>query len=67
MGILDQLKGAGDMLKGMDPEQIKELLEKAKDSKDMMQTFVREEVEKIIKDMNLVSREEVEKMIAASK
>ena len=67
MGILDQLKGAGDMLKGMDPEQIKELLEKAKDSKDMMQTFVREEVEKIIKDMNLVSRGEVEKMIAASK
>jgi BMFP domain-containing protein YqiC len=67
MGILDQLKGAGDMLKGMDPEQIKELLEKAKDSKDMMQTFVREEVEKIIKDMNLVSREEVEKMIAVSK
>lgn len=67
MGILDQLKGAGDMLKGMDPEQIKELLEKAKDSKDMMQSFVREEVEKVIKDKNLISRDEVEKMIAANK
>lgn len=67
MGILNQLKGAGDMLKGMSPEQIKELMEKAKESRNMMEDIIKEEVEKTIRARNLVSREEVEKMIAASK
>lgn len=65
MGILNQLKGAGDMLKGMSPEQIKELMEKAKESRGMMEDLIREEVEKVIRDRNLVTREEVERMITA--
>ncbi len=67
MGILDQLKGAGDMLKGLSPDQIRDLMEKAKESKHMMESMIKEEVEKMIKQRGLVSREEVEKMIAASK
>ena len=64
MGILDQLKGAGDMLKGMNPDQIKDLLEKAKESKGMMDTFIAEAVEKEIALRGLVSRDEVARMIA---
>lgn len=67
MGVLDQLRGAGDLLKGMSPEQIKELMEKAKESRGMMEDLIKEEVEKAIRAKNLVSREEVERMIAAAK
>lgn len=67
MGILNQLKGAGDMLKGMSPEQIRELMEKAKESKAMMEDLIRDEVEKAIREKDLVSREEVERLIAASR
>lgn len=63
MGILDQLKGAGDMLKGMSPDQIKELMEKAKESQHMMQSYIRDEVERIIKERDLVSRDEVRRML----
>lgn len=63
MGILDQLKGAGEMLKGMSPDQIKELMEKAKESQHMMQSYIKEEVERIIKERDLVSRKDVERMI----
>lgn len=66
MSIFGQLKGAGDVLKGMSPDQIKELLDKAKESKHLMDEAVREQVEKIIAERNLVSREEVERMIAAA-
>lgn len=55
------------MLKGMDPSQIKDLLEKAKESKHMMEKYIREEVERMIAERQLVSREEVQKMIDASK
>jgi ferritin-like protein len=67
MSIFGQLKGAQEMLKGMSPDQIKDLLEKAKESKGMMEDVIREEVEKAIKARNLVSREEVERMIRESK
>ncbi len=67
MSIFGQLKGAGDMLKGMSPEQIRQLMEQAKESKSMMEQVIREEVEKAIREKGLVSREEVERMIAASK
>ncbi len=67
MSIFGQLKGAQEMLKGMSPDQIKDLLEKAKESKGMMEEVIREEVEKAIRARNLVSREEVERMIRESK
>lgn len=67
MGIFDQLKGAGEMLKGMSPDQIKDLMEKAKESKHMMEQMVRDEVEKIIRERDLISRAEVQRMIQESK
>lgn len=67
MGILDNFRGAQEMMKGMSPDQIKDLLEKAKESKGMMESFIKEEVERMIKERGLVTREEVAKMIADSK
>jgi len=63
MGVFDQLRGAGEMLKGMNPDQIKDLLDKAKESKNMMEQFINDEVQRIIKEKQLVSREEVATMI----
>ena len=51
------------MLKGMSPDQIQKILEQAKESKAMMENVIKEQVEKMIKDRNLVSKEEVERMI----
>lgn len=67
MSIFGQLKGAQEMLKGMSPEQISDLLEKAKESKSLMEDAIKEQVERIIKERQLVSREEVAKMISESK
>lgn len=64
MGMFDQLRGAGEMLKGMDPTQIKDLLEKAKESKGMMEQFIKDEVQRMIREEQLVTRAEVATMIA---
>ena len=70
MSILDNLKGlkgAQDMLKGMSPEQVKQLMQQAQESKGMMENLIREEVEKAIREKGLVSRAEVERMIKESR
>lgn len=67
MSIFGQLKGAQEMLKGMSPDQIKDLLEKAKEQQGMIEEVIRKEVDKIVKERGLVSREEVERMIRDAK
>jgi len=67
MSIFGQLKGAQEMLKGMSPEQIKDLMQQAKESQGMMEDIVRKEVDKAVQAKGLVSREEVEKMIAEAR
>ncbi|MDD4761694.1 MAG: hypothetical protein PHZ25_01575 [Candidatus Pacebacteria bacterium] len=63
MGIFDQFKMAGDLMKNMNPGQIKELMEQAKESQKMLDSQIRKIVEEEIKNRNLISKEEVEKII----
>ena len=63
MGIFDQIKAAQDMMKNMSPDQIKEMMEQAKQSQKMLEDMVQKAVEKAIKDRDLVSRDEVSRMI----
>ena len=67
MGMFDQMKAAGGMLKGMDPGQIKDLMSQAKESQKMMNDHIDKAVAKIIKEKDLVSRDEIKKMIEESK
>ncbi|OGY58976.1 MAG: hypothetical protein A3H06_00960 [Candidatus Colwellbacteria bacterium RIFCSPLOWO2_12_FULL_44_13] len=63
MGMFDQFKAASEMMKGMSPEQIKELMDQAKGAKDMMREEIKKGVEEEIKKREFISREEVQKMI----
>lgn len=63
MGIFDQLKMASSMFKNMSPEQIQELMARAKDSQRLLEEQIKKVVDEEIKKRGLVSREEVEKMI----
>ncbi len=63
MGIFDQFKAASDMLKGMSPEQIKNLMEQAKEQKTLMEDTIRKSVEEEIKKRGLISRDEVLKIL----
>ena len=46
MGMFDQMKAAGGMLKGMDPGQIKDLMSQAKESQKMMNDHIDKAVAK---------------------
>ena len=63
MGIFDQFKQASEMLKGMSPEQIKDMMAQAKEQKVMMEEVIRKGVEEEIKKRNLISKEEVLKLL----
>jgi sialic acid synthase SpsE len=63
MGIFDQFKMAGDLMKNMNPGQIKELMEQAKESQRMLDSQIRKIVEEEIKSRGLISKSEVEKMV----
>lgn len=63
MGIFDQFKMAGDLMKNMNPGQLKELMEQAKESQKMLDSQIRKIVEEEIKNRGLVSKSEVEKML----
>ncbi len=62
--MFDQMKMAKKMMAGMSADDIKDLMKQARDSKKMLEEQIRNEVDKRIKEMNLVSRDEVAQMIA---
>ncbi len=62
MGMLDQFKMASEMMKGMSPDQIKEMMQQAQESKKMIEDIVRKIVAEEVEKRGLVSRSEVEKM-----
>jgi hypothetical protein len=64
MGMFDNLKMASEMMKNMSPEQIEKLMKQAEESKKMLEDTVRKTVDEEIKKRNLVSREEVARMLA---
>ncbi|MFH1188433.1 MAG: hypothetical protein V1652_01140 [bacterium] len=67
MGILNQFKGAADMMKNMDPQQMREMMAQAKEAQKMLDAQIKKAVEEEIKKRGLVSREEVAEMIRESK
>jgi len=67
MGMMENMKMASDMMKNMSPEQMDQLMKQAKESKTQMDEDIRKIVREEIASMGLVSRDEVEKMIADKK
>lgn len=63
MGIFNQFKMASDMLKGMSPEQIQQMMEQAKESQKMLDEQIRKIVDEEIKRRGLVTKEDVERLI----
>ena len=64
--MLDQFKMAADMMKGMSPEQIKQLMEQAKNSQQMIDDQIRKVVDEEIKKRDLISRKEALEMLSKS-
>lgn len=54
------------MMKGMSPDQLKVLMEQAKDSKKILEDQVRELVEQEVKRRGLMTREEVLRLLGRS-
>ena len=65
--MFEQMKMAQNMMKDMSPEEIKQMMEQARESQKMLQEQIKKGVEEEIKNKGLVSRSEVEKMINDSK
>ena len=63
MGMFDQMKMATEMMKNMDPAQMKELMEQAQKSQGVIADNIRKIVDEEITKRGLVSRAEVEKML----
>jgi polyhydroxyalkanoate synthesis regulator phasin len=63
MGLLNQMKMAQEMMKGMSPEQMQELMEQAKDQKNQMEGTISALIGAEIQKRGLVTRAEVEEMI----
>ena len=61
--MFDQFKAAQNMMKNMSPDQIKELMEQAKESQAMLNKEIKKVVEEEIAKRNLVSRDEVLRLI----
>jgi BMFP domain-containing protein YqiC len=63
MGIFNQFKEAQEAMKNMSPDEIRAMMEQAKEAQKQLETMIEQKVEKMIKEKDLVSREEVKRMI----
>ncbi len=63
MGIFDQLKNAREAMKNMSPDEIRRMMEQAKETQKMLDDMIDKKVREIIKEKDLVSRDDVERMI----
>ncbi|PJE75972.1 hypothetical protein COV04_01855 [Candidatus Uhrbacteria bacterium CG10_big_fil_rev_8_21_14_0_10_48_11] len=63
MGLFDQMKMAQDLMKNMDPEELKGLMAKANEAQAAMREQVQALVEEEIAKRGLITRQEVEKML----
>lgn len=61
--MFDQMKMATEMMKNMDPAQLKELMAQAEKSQGAIADNIRKIVDEEITKRGLVSRAEVEKML----
>ena len=63
MGIFNQLKSAHEAMKNMNPDEIRQMMEQAKETQKMLDDMIDKKVREIIKEKDLVSRDDVERMI----
>jgi len=63
MGIFDQLKNAREVMKDMSPDEIRQMMGQAKETQKMLDDMIEKKVEQMIKEKDLVSRADVERMI----
>lgn len=63
MGFFDQAKMAASMMKNMDPSQMKEMMEQAREAQKMLEEQIKRAVEEEITRRDLIGRGEVEQMI----
>ena len=63
MGIFNQLKNAHEAMKNMNPDEIRRMMEQAKETQKMLDDMIDKKVREIIKEKDLVSRDDVERMI----
>ena len=63
MGIFNQLKSAHEAMKNMNPDEIRQMMEQAKETQKMLDDMIEKKVREIIKEKDLVSRDDVERMI----
>lgn len=63
MGMFDNIKAAKEMMKNMDPNQMKDLMSQAQNYKGQMEEMIKKAVADEIKRLDLVSRAEVQKMM----
>lgn len=65
--MFDQMKMASEMMKNMDPAQLKELMAQAEKSQGAIADNIRKIVDEEIDNRGLVSRAEVEKMLRVAR
>jgi len=63
MGIFNQFKEAHEAMKNMSPDEVRQMMEQAKETQKMLDDMIEKKVEKMIKDKDLVSKDEVKRMI----
>jgi polyhydroxyalkanoate synthesis regulator phasin len=63
MGIFNQFKEAHEAMKNMSPDEIRQMMDQAKETQKMLDDMIEKKVEAMIKDKDLVSRDEVKRMI----
>ncbi len=63
MGIFNQFKEAHEAMKNMSPDEIRQMMEQAKETQRMLDDMIEKKVEKMIKEKDLVSRDEVKRMM----
>jgi BMFP domain-containing protein YqiC len=63
MGFFDNMKAAKDMMKNMSPEQMKDLMGQAQNYQKQMEEMIQKAVASEIAKRDLVSRDEVKKML----
>ncbi len=59
--MLDQFKMISEMIKGMDPNQLKNVMRQAEEGKDAIEKMVRAIVKEEIQKQELVSKKDLEK------
>jgi BMFP domain-containing protein YqiC len=63
MGFFDNMKAAKDMMKNMSPEQMKDLMGQAQNYQKQMEEMIQKAVASEVAKRDLVSRDEVKKML----